>query len=98
MEAEGSGVEKWAGLSEAVRLLQGRGGNGVLTDALTGPLSLSLLESWPASSLACSISTRICTLPTLRSTPLVTSFVCWGRMGRGPHAYSNSVTSDTELL
>lgn len=62
-------------------MLQGRGGNGVLTDGLTGPLSLSLLESWPASSLACSISTRICTLPTLRSTPLVTSFVAGAEWG-----------------
>lgn len=78
-----------AGLSATVSLLEAREwewewGAQSCTDELTGLLSLSLLESWPASSLAYSISTRICTSPTLRSTPLVT------RMGMGPHAYSNS--------
>lgn len=83
------------GLSVTVILLEARGwewelGAQSCTDRLTGLLSLSLLESWPASSLVYSISTRIYTSPTLRSTPLVTSFVCWDGMGMGPHAYTNS--------
>jgi hypothetical protein len=84
-----------AGLSATVSLLEAREwewewGAQSCTDELTGLLSLSLLESWPASSLVYSISTRICTSPTLRSTPLVTRFICCSGMGMGPHAYSNS--------
>lgn len=83
-------MEKWGWAVNDSEVAVGKGvGMESCTGGLTGPLSLSLLESWPASSLACSISTRICTLPTLRSTLLVKSFVCWGGMVMGPHVYSN---------